>query len=204
MSRPSRKEHQEKNWKNGKQPESELKRTSGRCLQTVLPGCWSLCLTIYVSIVVGPSVHIYLYVCTNPWKSCVSVRYQLWVIEVGLLDLSCLMFSRATPHNSHTRIYMCMWSPRNTTNTVHNHLYIYCVYMNIYIFIYPNLKLHKITRYKDTCCWSLYKKPFECIPNYLCHDTSWLMMGHGTWQQSAKLHKNPNCPCRLLESLRDP
>ena len=58
VSHPSRKEHQEKNGKNGKQPESELKRTSGRCLQTVLPGCWSLCLTIYVSIVVGPSVHI--------------------------------------------------------------------------------------------------------------------------------------------------
>jgi hypothetical protein len=28
-----------KNGKNGKQPESELKRTSGRCLQTVLPSC---------------------------------------------------------------------------------------------------------------------------------------------------------------------
>ena len=58
MNHPSRKEHQEKMEKNGKQPESELKRTSGRCLQTVLPSCWSLCLTIYVFIVVGPSVHI--------------------------------------------------------------------------------------------------------------------------------------------------
>ena len=127
-----------------------------------------------------------------------SLRWDCWTCHA-----SC---SPEQLHTIRTHAFTCACDRPATPPTLSITICTYTVYIYIYIytFIYLNLKLHKITRYKDTCCWSLYKKPFECIPNYLCHDTSWLMMGHGTWQQSAKLHKNPNCPCRLLESLRDP